>query len=90
MDPIPIDGLAFKSLSAAGAAEKVRVEADAPSVGKAKARSIRAGLWHRVIFTRPAKTLPGMLLGGNDEGLLVFLTPRKGAAEQKRLGLRPR
>jgi len=45
---------------------KFRIEADSHSVWKAKARSIRAGLWRCVISIAVAKTLPELLLGGNE------------------------
>jgi hypothetical protein len=68
-EPIAIDGLDFGSLGAAGAAEIGSRRGGFALVEKAKARSIRAGLWHCVISIERAKTLPRLLLAGNDRRL---------------------
>jgi hypothetical protein len=74
-DPISLDGLVFGSLSAARSGGIRVIEEGSPSVGKAKARSIRAGLWRCVISIPRAKSGSEMLLAGNDpaeDGLAWF------------------
>ena len=62
----PICWGAFASLSPLGQTHAVLcVEEEGPRF-KTKARSIRAGLWHRVICIAKAKTLPEMLFIGNE------------------------